>query len=70
MNIDPRHPVWPLLRITVMLAFLTLILYITAHNFDATELRTIIGMFLAGAAAEGVPAMLSKFTGGNKGSCD
>ena len=50
-----------------MLGFLTAILYITAKDFDATELRTIIGMFLAGAAAEGVPAMLSKFTGGHKG---
>lgn len=68
---DPKHPIWPLLRITVMLVFLTIILYFTAHNFDATELKTIIGMFLAGAAAEGLPAMISKVTGGgNKGNCD
>lgn len=70
MNIDPKHPIWPLIRLAVMLGFLTAILFFTAHKFDATELKTIIGMFLAGAAAEGLPGMVSKFTGGNKDNCD
>ena len=64
-----NHPAWPIIRLAVVLAFLTVILYLTAHKFDNTEIRTIIGMFLAGAAAEGLPGLVGRFTGGGKKDC-
>ncbi len=60
-----NHPAWPIIRLTVMLGFLTVILYLTAHKFDRTELQTIIGMFMAGAAAEGLPGFLKRMVGNN-----
>ncbi len=62
-----QHPVWPIIRLTVMLFFLTAILYLTAHQFDQTELKTIIGMFMAGAVAEGLPGMVGMFRSNNSG---
>ena len=38
---DPRHPLWPLLRFTFLLAAITFLLYGEANNFDETELRVI-----------------------------
>lgn len=59
---DPKHPIWPILRLAVMMSALTAVLYFTAQHFDETELRTLIGMFLAGSLAEGLPALIGRFT--------
>ena len=65
-----NHPVWPIIRLGVMLGFLTLILYLTAHQFDQTELKTIIAMFVGGAAAEGLPGLAARFLDKkSKGDC-
>ena len=37
---------------------LTTVLLIQASEFDDTELKTIISMFLIGAGVEGLPALL------------
>ena len=55
---EPNHPIWPLLRLTVMMIALTIVLYLSAHTFDNTELTTILTMFLIGAGIEGLPALL------------
>ena len=55
---NAAHPIWPLLRLVAMLAALTTVLLIQASEFDDTELKTIISMFLIGAGVEGLPALL------------
>lgn len=56
------HPIWPLLRLVVMVSALTAVLWMNASEFDNTELQTIIGMFLIGGATEGVSAIAGIFT--------
>lgn len=51
---DPTHPIWPLLRLIVMMVSLTIVLYLSASNFDNSELKTILTMFLIGGGIEGV----------------
>ena len=57
---DAKHPLWSLLRLVVVMTSLTLTLYINASNFDATEIRTIITMFLIAAGTEGLNRMFQK----------
>lgn len=54
------HPVWGLSRLTVLLVTLTGILYLSANNFDKTELYTIIVVMVGAAVAEGASSALSK----------
>lgn len=60
---DKNHPIWPLLRLVVMMASLTALLWLNASHFDATEVKTIIGMLIANVAAEGVPGLFRKGEG-------
>ena len=41
-----------LIRIAIYMTALTAILYLTASNFDFTELRTLVMMFLVAAGTE------------------
>lgn len=50
------HPAWGLSRLAVLLVTLTGILYLSANNFDKTELYTIIVVMVGAAAAEGQAA--------------
>lgn len=50
------HPVWGLSRLAVLLVTLTGILYLSANNFDKTELYTIIVVMVGAAAAGGQAA--------------
>lgn len=50
----PTHPIWSAIRLIVVMAALVIILYLNATSFDVTELKTIIGMFLVAASAEGL----------------
>jgi hypothetical protein len=59
-DIEASHPVWALARLTAYLLALVAILYANASHFDVTELRTIIGMFLFGASAEGATRFFAK----------
>jgi hypothetical protein len=49
---DPRHPIWPLARIVVIMAGTAGILAVTASSFDATELRAIGGSGLVALVAQ------------------
>lgn len=49
---DPKHPVWPLARLAVQLAGATVMLWLFASSFDATELKALAGILGSGAVAE------------------
>jgi hypothetical protein len=51
---DPLHPVWSLLRLTVLMVALTVILALVAEKFDKTEIIAIVGTFTAGTAGIGL----------------
>ena len=57
---DANHPLWPIVRLAVMMAALTGVLYVTAAKFDETELKTIVYVFLFAAGVEGVPQVLGR----------
>jgi len=52
------HVVWSLLKVVVYMVSLTLILYLTASNFDFTEVRTLAMMFLVAGSTEGIVPLL------------
>jgi len=60
---DPKHPIWPLARLVVMVVALTVVLSITASQFDQTELITIMTMFLFGASSEGLTQFVQRRLG-------
>jgi hypothetical protein len=64
---DFTHPVWSFGRVALLCVALVVILYFTAKDFDETELRTVIGLFLFGGAQEGVFQFIGKLFG-RKGS--
>jgi hypothetical protein len=57
---DPKHPIWAIIRTTIILIALTFVLWINASNFDDTEIRTIVAMFLAAIGAETATKFMSK----------
>lgn len=54
------HPIWSLLRLVVLMLTLTFTLWINASNFDDTEIRTIIWVFMAAAGTEGMSQLLRR----------
>ena len=58
MNYGPTHPVWQLIRLAILMLTLSFVLWLNASNFDETEIKTIIWVFMAAAGVEG----LSRFT--------
>lgn len=59
-NFPASHPIWSIIRLTILMASLVLILYLTASKFDETELRTIITMFVIGSGAETLGFFIAK----------
>lgn len=57
---SPDHPIWALLRLVVLMITLTVVLWLNASNFDATEHRTIIWVFLAAASTEGISQLVRR----------
>lgn len=57
------HPIWALIRLTILMVTMTILLWINASNFDSTEIKSIVGVFMAAAAGEGVLARLTKREG-------
>ena len=51
---------YALARLVVMMATLTAVLMMTANNFDSTEIKAIIAMFVAAASVEGISAAVKK----------
>lgn len=58
---DPKHPLWSLCRLAILMVSLVLVLWMNASHFDVTEIRTIITMFIVAASAEGATSLLSHF---------
>lgn len=48
------HPIWSLLRLLIFMVALVATLWLNAAEFDDTELKTIITMFVVASGAEGV----------------
>lgn len=61
------HPIWNLIRLSVVMIALTAILWFTASKFDQTEIQTIITMFIAAAGVEGVTATVLRAVDARKG---
>lgn len=51
---DANHPIWPILRMTVILIALVLVLWLNAAHFDETEINTVLAMFFAVLGVEGL----------------
>lgn len=62
---SPKHPVWGIARLLIVMTALVVTLWLNASHFDETELKTIITMFIIAASAEGATGFISQF--GNKG---
>jgi len=56
---DPSHPLWSITRLVIYMGALTFLLWLNASNFDVTELRTIVLMFLAGGIAAGIGQIIN-----------
>jgi hypothetical protein len=63
---SPSHPLWSILRLTILMMVLTCILYFNASDFDATEIKTLTQYFLAAASLEGGVAVVKSMIGKNK----
>lgn len=59
--LDPAHPVWSLLRLVILMGTMTLVLWLNASNFDITEIRSLITVFLVAAGLEGGSQTLHRF---------
>jgi hypothetical protein len=57
---DPIHPGWGMIRLGIYMGTLCLILWMNASDFDKTEGKTIMWMFVVGAGSEGLGQLLSR----------
>ena len=57
------HPIWGIIRLSIIMSSLTAVLYLNASEFDATELKTIITMFVVAGGAEWAPQLIRGLTG-------
>ncbi|ANS03317.1 hypothetical protein [uncultured Mediterranean phage uvDeep-CGR2-KM19-C37] len=49
---DPTHPMWPIVRLTVLMATLVTVLWMNAASFDGNEIATLVATFVAAASVE------------------
>ena len=57
---DPKHPIWPIIRLAVFMVALVVILWLNASHFDITELRTILAMFFVAAGGESITSFFNR----------
>ena len=50
-----NHPIWKLARLFIVMAFLTLILWLNASHFDETELKVLAYMVVGIMGIEFAP---------------
>ncbi len=62
---SPTHPIWAIIRLTVLMIAMVFVLWLNATKFDHTEIRSIIAVFIAAATGEGILARVSKPQIGN-----
>ena len=60
LTLPSNHPIWSLARLGLLMIALTVILWLTAHSFDKTELQTIIVTFMAAGSIEGAVRLAKK----------
>lgn len=60
---EASHPIWSLLRLLIFMVALVATLWLNASKFDATELKTIITMFIVAGGAEWAPQLIRGLTG-------
>jgi hypothetical protein len=60
---EPTHPLWSLIRLSILMLSLVFVLWMNASSFDKTEIQTIVTMFMVAAGVEGA----SQFVRSNKG---
>ena len=56
-----NHPVWGFARLVVVMLTLSITLFLTATNFDKTEVQAIIILFLVAAGVESTTGIVRKF---------
>lgn len=56
---DQNHPIWPILRMALILGTLVFVLWMNASHFDETEIKTILTMFFTLLGAEGIARTLA-----------
>lgn len=57
---DPKHPIWAIVKLVVVLGWATGVLYMTASDFDITEIRALLAMALGWVGAEGADMVKAK----------
>jgi len=55
-----HHPIWAIVRLAVVLSFLTLVLWLNASSFDETELKVIGWMFMGFLGQEFMSPLIKK----------
>lgn len=61
---DHGHPIYALARVLIYMTSLTVLMAWNAQDFDITEIRTIVPMFLIASGAEGL-SQLARIFGKN-----
>jgi hypothetical protein len=56
-----NHPAWGFARLVAVMVTLITTLYMTATNFDDTEVQSIVILFLVAAGVESVTGIVRKF---------
>lgn len=55
---DANHPIWATIRLAALLVAMCFVLWFNASNFDATEIKAIITLFMTSIGIEaGVKAL-------------
>lgn len=57
---NPDHPLWKLLRLLILMAAMTAILWVNASDFDVTEVKSVVMMLFALAGADGLERVVRK----------
>lgn len=63
---NPRHPVYRVLRMGLVLGSLTVILALNASHFDITEIRALAWTFFSLIGVESVDEIIHKVKGHGK----
>ena len=63
---SPTHPIWAIIRLGMLMFVLTIVLWLNASKFDATEVKTLVEYFLVAASLEGGMMAAKSMFGGKK----
>ena len=63
---NASHPIWSLIRLLILMATLSFVLWLNASHFDETELKSIIWVFMAAVGVEGGVQSFTRLAGMHK----